>query len=299
MFITNANGFSGARLGMVILAACAACGRAAVAATPVPRIATATESVQRIDDYAAALDAAQAANGMLLVSVEPQSGNPTDLAGQHLERPDVQDRFARSGTPWIFCRLGMAEAAGLVADPGLVEMRRGPGVFVVDHAHARYAGRIVSILPRTPGKYYRFSTAHIDELAALPEASLTQRSLILAVRMHPENPQSTQGSCDPSLCAEAESHSAHQARIRRQGHHGWDVRSQRIAGRIGAGSASEVCAESWENQDLLDSCVDCVASWRQSSGHWNAVRSPQAAYGYDIRRGGNGIWYATGVFLSR
>ena len=113
MFITNANGFSGARLGMVILAACAACGRAAVAATPVPRIATATESVQRIDDYAAALGAAQAANGMLLVSVEPQSGNPTDLAGQHLERPDVQDRFARSGTPWIFCRLGMAEAAGL------------------------------------------------------------------------------------------------------------------------------------------------------------------------------------------
>jgi hypothetical protein len=58
-----------------------------------------------------------------------------------------------------------------------------------------------------------------------------------------------------------------------------------------------VCAESWENQDLLDSCVDCVASWRQSSGHWNAVRSPQSAYGYDIRRGPNGIWYATGIFL--
>ena len=97
------------------------------------------------------------------------------------------------------------------------------------------------------------------------------------------------------LCAEAESHSAHQADIRKQGHHNWQTRSQRIA--AGRGGASEVCAESWENQDLLDSCVDCVASWRQSSGHWNAVRSPQSAFGYDIRRGSNGIWYATGIFL--
>jgi hypothetical protein len=92
--------------------------------------------------------------------------------------------------------------------------------------------------------------------------------------------------------SEAASHSAHQARIRRQGHHGWDVRSQRLGG-----AAAEVCAESWENQDLMDSCVDCVASWRQSSGHWSAVRSPQSSYGYDIRRGPNGIWYATGIFV--
>jgi hypothetical protein len=39
-----------------------------------------------------------------------------------------------------------------------------------------------------------------------------------------------------------------------------------------------------------------VASWRQSSGHWRAVSGHHAAYGYDIRRGGNGIWYATGIF---
>lgn len=300
MFITNSMWCDRIRRSSMILAALAAvmtCSPLAVAATPVPRIIEPRQGVERIDDYAAALEAARASGAMLLVSVEPQSGDSGDAVGQHLERPDVQERFSRSGTPWVFCRLGMAEAAGLVADQSLVEMRRGSGVFVVDHAHPRYAGRIVSILPRTPGKYYRFATSHVDELAALPEGSLTQRSLIFAVRIHPENPQSTQGSCDPTLCAEAESHSAHQARIRRQGHHGWDVRSQRIAGRMGAGAASEVCAESWENQDLIDSCIDCVASWRQSSGHWNAVRSPQSAYGYDIRRGGNGIWYATGVFL--
>jgi hypothetical protein len=270
----------------------------AAAATPDRQAALETAGIPRIDDYAAAGEAAQAARAMLLVSVEPTGGDPTDMAGQRLDQAAVQERFLRSGTPWVFCRIGMPEAGALVADPSLVEMRRGPGVFVVDHTGGPLTGRVVSILPRTSGKYYRFSPSHIDQLASLPSGTLTQRSMILAVRIHPENPQSTFGICNPMLCQEAAAHSAHQARIRTQGHHNWGQRSQRIVGNAGgAGSASEVCAESWENQDLLDSCVDCVASWRQSSGHWNAVRSPQSAYGYDIRRGSNGIWYATGIFL--
>lgn len=258
--------------------------------------AIAAESVQRVDDYAAALAAAREAGAMLLVSVEPGS-DATDVVGAHLDRADVQERFTRSGTPWVFCRVTGPAAATLAADPALAEMRRGAGVCVIDHAHPEWDGRVVSILPRTAGKYYRFDTTHVDELASLPSGSLTQRSMILAVRIHPERPQSTGGTCDPTLCREAADHSAHQAAIRRQGHHGWNTRSQRIVGALGgAGSASEVCAESWEHQDLLDSCVDCVASWRQSPGHWRSVSGPQAAYGYDIRRGGNGIWYATGIF---
>ena len=268
------------------------------AATPDRSAALETAGIPRIDDYAAAGEAARASQAMLLVSVEPNGGDPSDSAGQRLEQADVQEQFLRSGTPWVFCRLGMHEAGGLAGDPSLAEMRRGPGVFVVDHTGGHLTGRVVSILPRTAGKYYRFSPSHIDQLASLPSGTLTQRSMILAVRIHPENPQSTFGACNPMLCQEAAAHSAHQARIRTQGHHNWGMRSQRIVGNAGgAGSASEVCAESWENQDLLDSCVDCVASWRQSSGHWSAVRSTQSAYGYDIRRGPNGIWYATGIFL--
>lgn len=277
-------------------------------ATPAPPSvaegeASAGGAVQSVDDYAAATEAARQAQAMLLVSVEPVSGelaagDPADAAGQWLERPDVQQRFAASGTPWVFCRLGAHDAgARLVGDPALREMRRGPGVFVVDHTPGVYTGRIVSILPRTPGKYYSFSPSHLEALASLPQGSLTQRSLILAVRIHPAHPQSTQGSFDPTLAEAATAHSEHQARIGRQGHHGWQSRSQALAGRVGGGYPQEVCAESWENQDLLDSCVDCVASWRQSSGHWSAVSSPQSSYGYDIRRGPNGIWYATGIFI--
>jgi hypothetical protein len=242
-------------------------------------------ATQRIDDYAAAVEAARASGAMLLVSVEPQGGESP------LDRPAIEERFAASGTPWVLCRPDAATAATLAADRSLVEMRGGPGLFVVDHAHDAWRGRIVSVLPRTPGKYYRFEPAHLDMLASLPEGSLTQRSMILAVRIHPERPRSTEGLCDPLLCGEAESHSSHQARVRRQGHHGWETRAPRLGG-----AAAEVCAQSWENQDLMDSCVDCVASWRQSGGHWRAVSGTHPAYGYDIRRGGDGIWYATGIF---
>ena len=257
----------------------------AIVAAPIPAPLAPAATVQRIDDYAAAGAAAQASGAMLVVSIERGGGESP------LDRPGVEERFARTGTPWVFCRPDPSTAARLAADPGLVEMRGGDGLFVVDHAHDAWRGRIVSVLPRTPGKYYRFEPSHLDELASLPEGSLTQRSMILAVRIHPEQPRSTEGFCDPGLCGAAEAHSAHQARIRRQGHHGWETRSQRLGG-----AASEVCAESWEHQDLLDSCVDCVASWRQSSGHWRAVSGSHSAYGYDIRRGSNGIWYATGIF---
>ncbi|MFM7207651.1 MAG: hypothetical protein ACKO4T_13400 [Planctomycetaceae bacterium] len=268
-----------------IAVVCIALSVAAHAATPARTLAPEDASVPRIDDYAAASAAAREANAMLLVAVDPQGGPCL------LDRPELAERFASSGTQWVFCRPDASTAAALAADPGLVEMRSGAGVFVVDHAHDAWRGRIVSVLPQTPGTYYRFEPHHLDELASLPEGSLTQRSMILAVRLHPEGPRSAEGFCDPGLSAEAAAHSAHQASIRRQGHHGWETRAQRLGG-----AAAEVCAQSWENQDMMDSCVDCVASWRQSSGHWRAVSGSHAAYGYDIRRGGDGIWYATGIF---
>jgi hypothetical protein len=99
---------------------------------------------------------------------------------------------------------------------------------------------------------------------------------------------------------EAKSHSRYQARIRVQGHHNWGRRFGRISRFLPGGlRAQEVVAESWPRQGLLDAAVDCVASWRQSAGHWSAVRSRQVRFGYDIRRGSNGIWYATGIFGNR
>ncbi|HEX4147830.1 MAG TPA: hypothetical protein VHY20_02540, partial [Pirellulales bacterium] len=115
--------------------------------------------------------------------------------------------------------------------------------------------------------------------------------------IHPEAPASTQGTDLPVLVAEAGSHSSYQASIRVQGHHFLDRRFHRLSGLLPRGlRPREVCAESWPNERLVDAAVDCVDCWRQSSGHWSAVRANHPHFGYDMQKGSNGIWYATGVF---
>lgn len=194
------------------------------------------------------------------------------------------------------------EEVRLLSHKAYAELRNGPGIAVIDFAHpeAEYHGYVVSVLPFTPGKYYRFRLEHLETLVKLPPGTLTQRSMILAVRIHPEQPASTQGQEDPILLSEASSQSNYQARIRLQGHHNWETRFQRIMGKLfrrgTPGAPVEVVAESWPSQDLMDSCVDCVDSWHHSEGHWNAVKAQQASYGYDIQLSDNGIWYATGIF---
>jgi hypothetical protein len=143
--------------------------------------------------------------------------------------------------------------------------------------------------------YYR--PEPVIAMLDLPPGTLTQRTMIFAVRTHPERPASAYGRFHPVLAGEAQSHSDHQARIRVQGHHSWETRFHRINARIGNGSsATEVVAESWPGETLVEAAIECVHSWRQSPGHWGAVRSSHAEFGFDMRRGGNGIWYATGIF---
>jgi hypothetical protein len=134
-------------------------------------------------------------------------------------------------------------------------------------------------------------------ILTLPPGTLTQRTLIYAVRTHPEKPASADGELSPYLLEETRDHSQYQADIRLQGHHFWESRFHRVMSRLNGSSAREVCAESWPGQNLVDAAEECVHSWRQSSGHWSAVRSPQRSFGYDMKRGSNGIWYATGIFV--
>jgi len=195
----------------------------------------------------------------------------------------------------------------LLSSPAFAELRSGPGLAILDlaHADASYYAYVVSICPFIAGKYYHFAPEHVATLLDLPAGSITQRTMVFAVRIHPERPASTLGEASPVLYEEAESHSHYQAQIQVQGHQQWESRFQRIIGRLfgRAGRSSnvqampaEVVAESWPNENLIDSCVDCVDSWRHSSGHWSQVHAQHVSYGYDIQRGNNGIWYATGIF---
>lgn len=192
-------------------------------------------------------------------------------------------------------------AIKLLSHPAFAEMQGSAGFAVIDYRSEGTAhyGQVVTVYPfRVAG----VATAnHLQWILTLPAGTLTQRTLILAVRLHPEAPASTNGEFDPALASEAESHAQHQASIRLQGHHSWETRFHRINNllsrrRGGAWSSVEVCAESWPGQGLFESAVECVRCWRLSSGHWNAVRSGQATYGYDMKRGSNGVWYAAGIF---
>jgi hypothetical protein len=212
---------------------------------------------------------------------------------------------------FVFARLPMdvtvedgKKTNRLLDHASFAEIRDGGGIAIIDLAHpnTEHYTYVVSLLPLAPGRYYHFHPEYVPVSLELPEGTLTQRTMVFAVRIHPEAPASTKSKVSPVLEDEAKSHSSYQAQIRSTGHHQWESRFQRIIGRLfGRGTPGlpkEIVAESWPNENLIDSCIDCVESWRQSSGHWSAVRSLHDSYGYDIQRGSNGVWYATGIFAN-
>jgi hypothetical protein len=285
------------------------------AAEEKPQPHAAPKPLHWLDDYRDATAQAKAEKKQLLIHFyrasdqtrkeAPSAVDSVANVERGLQEPGIReilDRYVLAKLPVETEIRIKGESVRLLNHGAFSELRKGPGVAVVDFAHEgkEFYGYVVSVVPFTPGKYYRFRPNHLETLLQLPPGTLTQRSMIFAVRIHPEKPASTTGENDPVLLSEAKSHSEYQAQVRVQGHHHWDSRFMRIIGRLlgrgKSGTPVEVVAESWPQQDLMDSCVDCVASWRHSEGHWSAVSARQASYGYDIRLSGNGIWYATGIF---
>lgn len=294
--------FFGYHLTLLILPLAAAVSHAANVDTPVARTTESSPaSVTWHDDYYAAYRTAEKQQQMLLVLLEPTGST----IGQSLDRtiasrPALQAKLSQ----FVLCRLPLdaqieveGQSRRLASFAAFRELHGSGGVVLIDLAHrnAPYFGRTVTALPLASGKYYRWSIDGLATALDLPAGTLTQRSMIWAVRMHPERPQSTGGAFNPSLAAGAAQQASYQAQVQQQGHQNFERRFHQLSGAVGSG-VTEVCAESWPHQTMIDSCVDCVASWRHSSGHWQGVSRPHRAYAYDIRQGRNGIWYGTGLF---
>lgn len=256
------------------------------------------------DSYAKAYDKAKSSRKMLLVNFVPTGAS---RAQQELEATiTARPQWQRKLKQFILCKVpaGAQITTGgkpvqLLRHAAFGEMHGHPGIAVVDLASEGkpHYGHVVSAFPFMTSKYYHWQTQHFAAVLDLPPGTITQRTMIWAVRTHPERPASTSGLHDPALADAASSHSRHQASLGVQGHHNWNGRFHRLRRLLGGGLPVEVVAESWPGQTMIDSCVDCVDSWRQSSGHWSAVRSNQSRFGFDIRRGRNGIWYGTGIFV--
>ncbi len=259
-------------------------------------------------DYAEATTRARLGRRPLLVHFVP-SGNdaPGDAGRRAFESITLADPGVRARLDqFVLVRLAVdaeiqvrGQRVVVLQHPAFREMLGRPGLAIIDYRtrQSDLYGRVVSSFPFTPGHYYRPEAVRV--ILELPEGTLTQRTLIFAVRTHPDAPQSTEGQLHPVLADEAFHHSQHQADIRLQGHHSWETRFHRINARLSEGAASqEVCAESWPGETLVEAAVECVRCWRLSPGHWSAVRARHAVFGYDMRRGHNGVWYATGIFAN-
>ncbi|MCU0959934.1 MAG: hypothetical protein MUF48_07490 [Pirellulaceae bacterium] len=258
-----------------------------------------------LDSYGSGMSAAKQSGRMLLVYFydDKQDESQDQLARKlttNKELLPLIEQYVLVRVPLgADARIGGKDTK-LIEHASFAELERRPGLAVIDctDPKSEHFGHVVSVYPLSlPGA---LTTKHLTSLLTLPTGSLTQRTLILAVRIHPEGPSSTDGVFLATLAKESESHSRHQARINLQGHHNWESRFHRISARLPGGhSAQEVCAESWPRMGLIAAALDCVQSWRQSAGHWSAVRGRHAYFGYDMKRGSNGVWYATGIFSTR
>jgi len=255
-------------------------------------------------DYAAAVRSAKEQDKLLLIHfVSARSRRMCEAVGNRISSdPKLADHLEHYVLAWLpvdtEIQVG-GEPLRLIEHGSMGEMHGFAGLAIIDYMHQdeAYYGHVVSAFPYMRSKYYQFRIEHLPAMLTLPPGTITQRSMIWAVRVHPERPASTRGQSSEVLARAAREHSEYQARLGVQGHHRWNRRFQFLRRLLGfRRTPTEVVAESWPHQTMIDSCIDCVASWRHSSGHWRAVRSYQPEYGYDIKLGANGVWYGTGIF---
>ena len=233
-------------------------------------------------DYAKAMSIAERENKMLLIYFcDPACDGPcnrfkTETLGNPQVRSKLQD-YVCVQRPLAAKVTVQGKEMVLLEHEAFREMLGRPGIAIVDFrtTNATPRGAVVSTFPITESLWY--TSEKMAVILTLPPGTLTQRTLIYAVRIHPDKPASTDGKPLPTLLEEAESHSQYQAQIRQQGHHFWESRFHRINARLpGGGAAREVCAESWPGQTLVNAAIECVRCWRLSAGHWSAVPARNA-----------------------
>ncbi|WP_254512821.1 hypothetical protein [Anatilimnocola floriformis] len=274
----------------------------ALAAEALPEIRTETP-LKWQDNYLDATEAARDAKQILLVWFADEKQEPANekFAASVLNQADVAPLLAGMTLVKVNTSTEI-ESKGktfkLIEHSTMKELLGGPGLVMIDFrdAEQKVFGHVVTVYPFQHGP---ITAAKLKVLCELPTGTLTQRTLMFAVRTHPAKPASAWSPHSDYLAKEAEKHSQHQASINLQGHHNWEARFHQINAGLGIGGAKEVCAESWPGQNLLDAAEECVHSWSQSPGHWAGVSARHSYFGYDMKRGTNGVWYATGIFGGR
>ena len=236
------------------------------------------------------MDEARLSRKMMFVwFVSPKwSEEDAKFAAAVFDRPEIAERIGKCvavKVPLDAKLLISGEETTLLDHGAFDELLDQPGIAMIDMTDkaSPHFGRVVSLFPFA-GRY--ITHGQLQVLLDLPPGTLTQRTLIWAVRTHPDRPASASTDIYHVLSDETEKHAFHQASITLQGHHNWGSRFHSINARLPAGLVSqEVCAESWPGQNLVEAAEECVHSWRQSSGHWEAVSRKHVYFSYDMKKG--------------
>jgi hypothetical protein len=270
-----------------------------------PRRRGEAPAVRWMSDYAEATFAAQRQRKMLFIYFFDTAADSP--CGRFTKETFDDPQVRRKLRDYVCVRLALDAKTTIRGKPIILleheafrEMLGKPGVSIVDYrpADAKRRGAVISEFPITEQLWY--TPEQMAVILTLPPGTLTQRTLIYAVRTHPDHPASTEGEPNSVLLEEAQNHAQYQANCRVLGHQFWDSRFRRILSRLpGGGAPREVCAQSWGHENLVEAAIECVRCWRSSSGHWSAVRARTRFFGYDMKRADNGVWYATGIVDAR
>jgi len=255
-----------------------------------------------LNDYDQAVETALRDKKDLVVLFQ-QNGELDDVVGN----VEVQKRLAN----FVCLKLPVSYKYNdkpLLEYSALEDMMRKPGLTIISYHDNKLPthGYVISAHPLVGSRYRWVPGYGVEEVKAilgLPAyACLSQRSMLYAITVHPERPQSILSEVHPAFLKHAESHSQRQAQSQQQHHANLGAAMNWLSSQVGVGmgGGSEVVAESWGRvvggENVLEAAFSCLDAWRGSSGHWGSVSRQHRYCGYDMARGANGTWYATGIF---
>jgi len=268
-------------------------------------------------DYEFALETAETSSRLLLIYLyaDNESDIPAELAAlpvasacQRFDTVVLDNCLVRSElSRYVLLKLPVdtkiADENGvettIYALPGFEHMIGHPGLVVIDFERRNkpYYGKVVGILPFMRG--VAPTAEQTDTFLGLTPGKLTQRTLIYAVRTHPDRPQSTDGEPAPVVMQAATDHALYQAERGVLNHYNFGARSYQVKEVLGEGGMpAEICAQSQSGEGLFEGAIACMRAWRYSSAHWSIAKRSHRYYGYDMVRGKNGAWYAVGFFIN-
>lgn len=130
--------------------------------------------------------------------------------------------------------------------------------------------------------------------------------LLLILTSHPLIENSTgritsHASRNGFLDIVAQEHAEDMARRGEQDHDGFEFRYKEIQKVIDCKEVSEICNESWPDQNQQEAAKQAWKDWEKSKSHWRTangfLRNGRLVipkfYGVGMTLGKNGIWYST------